>query len=142
MALTSAFPRSKMAAILISALAIGLIVISLIRGHPIEKQDLTDLYGCYTVEGQTVFRLTPDAFVPLTTASIHSVTFTARQGRFHAYLDPASAIEVVHRGASVTVEPRPVPIVPIEVHRGSPRALLMQSDTGVPIEAIRSVCPN
>ena len=142
MAITSAFPRSKMAAMLILALAIGLIVSSLIRGHPIRKQDLTDLYGCYTVEGQTVFSLTPDAFVPMTATSIHSVKFTARQGRFHAYLDPASAIGVVHQGASVTVEARPGPVVPIEVHRGSPRALLMQSDTGVPIKAIRSVCPN
>lgn len=142
MAITSDAPRSKMFAILISALAIGLIVISLIRGHPIDKQDLSDLYGCYTVEGQTLFRLTSDSFVPLTIPPIHMVAFTARQGRFHAYLDPASPIGVVHRGASVTLRPRPGPVVPIEVHRGSPRALLMQSDTGVPVKAVKSGCRN
>ena len=128
--------KGKLLATVFVLVAIALIVGSMLRGHPIDKRDLGDLYGCYVVDNQQLFRLTPDAVVTPT----RSVPFTARQGRRYAYLDLASPMRVVHRGGALSFEPGPEPAVTIEVYRGSPRALLLQSDVGPPIEAIRTEC--
>jgi hypothetical protein len=128
--------KGKLLATVFALVAIGLIVGSMVRGHPIDKRDLGDLYGCYVVDNQQLFRLTPDAVVTPT----RSVPFTARQGRRYAYLDPASPMRVVHRGGALSFEPGPEPAVTIEVYRGSPRALLLQSDVGPPLKAIRTEC--
>lgn len=140
MAIATAHRWPKLLAILFAMFAIGLIIFSLVRGHPIDKRDLGDLYGCYVVDGQTLFRLTPDALVTLKITSVRTVAFTARQGRFNAYLDLASPMRVVHRGAALSFGPGPEPVVPIEVYRSSPRAMLLQSDASPPIKAIRTEC--
>ncbi len=126
----------KLLATVLALFAIGMIVVSLVRGHPIDKRDLGDLSGCYVVDGQQLFRLTPDALVTPT----RSVSFTARQGRRHAYLDLAAPMRVVHRGGASSFDPGPEPAVTIEVYRGTPRALLLQSDVGPPLKAIRTEC--
>jgi hypothetical protein len=128
--------KGKLLATVFALVAIGLIVGSMVRGHPIDKRDLGDLYGCYVVDNQQLFRLTPDAVVTPT----RSVPFTARQGRRYAYLDLASPMRVVHRGGALSFEPGPEPAVTIEVYRGSPRALLLQRDVGPPLKAIRTEC--
>ena len=130
----------KTFATIFTIFAMALIIFALVRGHPIDKRDLGDLYGCYVVDGQPLFRLTPDALVTVTSTSVRSVAFTARQGRFKAYLDLASPMRVVHRGAALSFGPGPEPTIPIEVYRGSPRAMLLQSDTGPPIRAIQTEC--
>ena len=135
MAMTTTI-TGKLLATVFALVAIGLIVGSMVRGHPIDKRDLGDLYGCYVVDDQQLFRLTPDAFVTPT----RSVPFTARQGRRYAYLDLASPMRVVHRGGALSFEPGPEPAVTIEVYRGSPRALLLQRDVGPPLKAIRTEC--
>ena len=117
-------------------LAIGLIVASIIRGHPIDKRDLADLYGCYTIENQQLFRLTPDALV----TPLEAVTFTARQGKYHAYLDLARPMRLVRRGAMLSFDPSPEPTGPTEVCQSTPRALLLPSASGPPILALRSEC--
>ena len=126
----------KLLATVLALFVAAMIVVSLVRGHPIDKRNLGDLYGCYVVDDQQLFRLTPDAFVTPT----RSVPFTARQGRRYAYLDLASPMRVVHRGGALSFEPGPEPAVTIEVYRGSPRALLLQSDVGPPLKAIRTEC--
>ena len=126
----------KLLATVFALVAIGLMVGSMVRGHPIDKRDLGDLYGCYVFDNQQLFRLTPNAFVTPT----RSVPFTARQGRRYAYLDLASPMRVVHRGGALLFEPGPEPAVTIEVYRGSPRALLLQRDVGPPLKAIRTKC--
>ena len=126
----------KLLATVLALFVAAMIVVSLVRGHPIDKRNLGDLYGCYVVDYQQLFRLTPDAFVTPT----RSVSFTARQGRRYAYLDLASPMRVVHRGGALSFEPGPEPAVTIEVYRGSPRALLLQSDVGPPLKAIRTEC--
>ncbi len=130
----------KTFATLLTIFAIALIAFAVVRGHPIDKRDLGDLYGCYGVDAQTLFRLTPDALVAVTSTSDRAVAFTARQGRYNAYLDLASPMRVVHRGTVLAFGPGPEPAVPIEVYRGSPRALLLQSDAGPPIKAIQTEC--
>ena len=99
--------KGKLLATVFALVAIGLIVVSLVRGHPIDKRDLGDLYGCYVVDGQQLFRLTPEALVTPSRA----VPFAARQGRRHAYLDLASPMRVVHRGGALSFEPGPEPAV-------------------------------
>jgi hypothetical protein len=128
--------RRPLLATLFVLAAIALILVSLLRGHPIDKRDLGDLYGCYSVEGRTLFRLTPDALVSPTS----KIAFTAHQGRRHAYLDLASPMRLAHRGDVQTFDPAPEPTGPIEVRRSTPRALLLPSDAGPPIEAIRTEC--
>ena len=128
--------KGKLLATVFALVAIGLIIFTMVRGKPIDKRDLGDLYGCYVIDDQQLFRLTPDAFVTPT----RSVAFTAHQGRRYAYLDLASPMRVVHRGGALSFEPGPEPVVTIEVYRGTPRALLLRSDAGPPIEAIRTEC--
>ena len=131
----------KLFAGLFTMIAIGLIISSMVRGHPIDKRDLGDVYGCYAIDGQTLFRLTPNGFVAIKTPSGGTVAFTARQGRYHAYLDVARSLRVVHRGTALSFELGPEPAMAIEVYRGSPRTLLLQSDTGPQMKAIRTQCP-
>ena len=139
-ALATARRRPNLFATLLAIFAVGLVMFTFVRGHPIDKRDLGDLYGCYAVEGQTLFRLTQDEFVTPTTTSARGVAFTARQGRFKAYLDLAIPMRVVHRGAELSFGPGPGAAIPIEVYRGSPRAMLLQSESGPPLKAIRTEC--
>ena len=116
--------------------AIALILFSTLRSHTIDKRDLADLWGCYSVEGKPLFTLTPDALV----TPIARLVFTARQGRRKAYLDLASPMRLTQRNGVMVFDRSPQPTGPIEVHRSSPRALLLPSEQGVPIEAFRSEC--
>ena len=117
--------------------AIGLIIASLIRGHPIDKRDLGDLYGCYTVDKHQLFRLTPDALV----TPDRALAFTAHQGKYHAYLDLFRPMRLTQHGTAVSFDLSPEPTGPIEVHRSTLRALLLPSASGPPILALRSECP-
>ncbi len=123
-------------ATIFAVFAIGLIVFATLRSRTIDKRDLGDLYGCYVVDGQTLFRLTPDALV----APKAAVAFTARQGRYNAYLDLAKPMRVVHSDTALSFEVAPEPAVPIIVYRNSPRALLLQNDAGSPVKATRTDC--
>ena len=56
------------------------------------------------------------------------------------YLDLAAPMRIAHHGATLAFDPSPEPAVTIEVYRGTPRALLLQSDVGPPLKAIRTEC--
>ena len=133
---TTASNRAKLIITVFIMFAIGLIVTSIMRGHPIEKSDLSDLYGCYRSDNQQLFHLTPDALITPTRA----IAFTAHQGKYHAYLDLAAPMQVVRHGAVIAFEPAPDPAVAIEVTRRTPRSLLLRSDAGPPVNAILSEC--
>ena len=115
---------------------VRLIVVSLVRGHSIDKRDLGDLYGCYVVDGKQLFRLTPEALVTPSRA----VPFASRQGRYHAYLDLGAPMRIAHHGATLAYDTAPEPAVTIEVYRGTLPALLLKSDVGPPLKAIRTEC--
>ena len=129
--------RAALIATPLVLLAIGLIAWSIIRGHPIDKRDLGDLYGCYAADNQQLFRLTPEALITPT----QSVAFTARKGKYYAYLDLARPMRLVKHGAALSFDSSPEPTGPIEVHRRTPRALLLPSAEGPPLEVPRSECP-
>lgn len=116
---------------------IGLIVFATFRSHPIAKRDVADLWGCYAIAGESLFTLTADALATPTART----AFTARQGRRSTYLDLASPMRLAKHGAVLSFDPSPEPTGPIEVHRSTPRALLLRSASGPPILALRSECP-
>ena len=130
--------RRSIVATLFVVTTIALVIFATMRRHTIDKHDLADLWGCYSIEGRPLFTLGPDA---LTTPATR-VAFTARQGRRNAYLDLARPMSLTRRVETLSFDPSPEPTGPLEVHRSTPRALLLPSASGPPILALRSECSN